>query len=161
MPSIKDRSSLVTPVAAVPGASGPVVLATLALRPDPTAEQMAIDSCLEAGAPLILVNAVQIPMYPTTMIVAGASAMVLPHEDDRVAVRAAGDRIAALGIPVEVVGLFSSRPVKAIVRLLGERNAALLIFGPLLSEVGRLRLRTATRRLRRDANCLVWVAPDG
>ena len=111
MPSIKDRSSLVTPAAAVPGASGPVVLATLALRPDPTAEQMAIDSCLEAGAPLILVNAVQIPMYPTTMIVAGASAMVLPHEDDRVAVRAAGDRIAALGIPVEVVGLFSSRPV--------------------------------------------------
>ena len=78
MPSIKDRSSLVTPAAAVPGASGPVVLATLALRPDPTAEQMAIDSCLEAGAPLILVNAVQIPMYPTTMIVAGASAMPRP-----------------------------------------------------------------------------------
>ena len=45
--------------------------------------------------------------------------------------------------------------------LMGVIAAALLIFGPLLSEVGRLRLRTATRRLRRDASCLVWVAPDG
>ncbi|MCX6369775.1 MAG: universal stress protein [Solirubrobacterales bacterium] len=161
MPSIKDRSSLVTPSAPIAGASGPVVLATLALRPDPTAEQMAIDSCLDAGAPLILVNAVQLPMYPTTMLVLGPAATVLPHEDDRVAVSEAADRIAALGIPVELVGLFSPRPVQAVLKLLTQRNAALLVFGPLLSEVGRLRMRTATRRLRRDASCLVWVAPDG
>ena len=34
----------------------PVVLATMSVRVDPSAERMAIDSALEAGAPLILVN---------------------------------------------------------------------------------------------------------
>ena len=161
MASIKDRSTTIAPPTAVPGASGPVVLATLALRPDPTAVDMAISSCLEAGAPLIVVNAVQIPFYPTTMMVSGLSGMVLPHEDDRVEVRAVADRIAELGIPVEVVGLFSPRPVKSLVGFVAQRNAALLVFGPLLEKVGKIRMRTATRRLRRDVGCLVWVAPDG
>jgi len=161
MSSIRDHSSLLAPPVAIAGASGPVVLATLALRPDPTAEQMAIDSCLDAGAPLLLINAVRLPLYPTTMMVGGLGAMVLPHEDDREAVMASAERIAALGIEVEVIGLLTPRPVAGMLELATERSAALLIFGPLLTKVGRFTMRRASKRIRRDAGCLVWIAPDG
>lgn len=139
----------------------PVLLGTLALRPDPTAEEMAINSCLDAHSPLLIVNSVQLPPYPTTMMVGGLGAMVLPHEDDREAIAECADRIASLGIEVETVGLFTPRPVRSLLDLAQRRNPGLLIFGPLLSGVGSLRMRLAARRIRRDAPCLVWIAPDG
>ena len=52
-------------------------------------------------------------------------------------------------------------PVKALLEVLRERDAGLLVFGPHLGLVGRLRFRRAARRVRREADCLVWVAPDG
>ena len=41
----------------------PVVLGTLSVRPDPTAEDMAVGSALEAGVPLLVVNVVRLPPY--------------------------------------------------------------------------------------------------
>ena len=162
MPAVRDRQADISlPEAPVARARRPVILGTLALRPDPTAEQMAINSCLDSGSPLVIVNSVQLPPYPTTMMVGGLGAMVLPHEDDREAVAQCADRIASLGIDVETVGLFTPRPVRALLDFAGRRSPGLLIFGPLLSEIGRLRMRLAERRIRRDATCLVWVAPDG
>lgn len=162
MPAVRDRQADITlPEAPVARARRPVVLGTLALRPDPTAEQMAINSCLDSGSPLVIVNSVQLPPYPTTMMVGGLQAMVLPHEDDREAVSECADRIASLGVEVETVGLFTPRPVRALLDFAGRRSPGLLIFGPLLSEIGRLRMRMASRRIRREAPCLVWVAPDG
>ena len=149
------------PLAPVARSRRPVVLGTLAVRPDPTAEEMAINSCLDAGSPLVIVNSVQLPPYPTTMMVGGLGAMVLPHEDDREAVAQCADRIASLGIEVETVGLFTPRPVRSLIEFTGKRNPGLLIFGPLLTGIGRLRMRLAARRIRREAPCLVWVAPDG
>jgi hypothetical protein len=48
-----------------------------------------------------------------------------------------------------------------LLEVVRERNAGLLVFGPDLRLTGRLRFRLAARRLRREANCLIWVAPDG
>jgi hypothetical protein len=161
MVKTRDDSSLAANLPGIVGASGPVVLGTLSLRPDPSAEQMAIASCLDAAAPLVFVNAVQLPPYPTTMMVGGLGAMVLPHEDDREAVVESAERIAALGIEVELIGLLTPRPVRGLLELAQERGAALIVFGPLLSKVGRIRMRRAARRIRREAGCLVWIAPDG
>ena len=161
MAHTRDDSSTVVNPSAIAGASGPVVLATLSMRPDPSAEQMAIDSCLDSGAPLLFVNAIQLPPYPTTMMVGGFGAMVLPHEDDREAVVESAERIAALGIEVELIGLLTPRPVKGLLKLAHERGAALIVFGPMLPKVGRIRMRRAARRIRREAGCLVWIAPDG
>ena len=155
MVKTRDDSSLVVNPSTIVGASGPVVLGTLSLRPDPSAEQMAI------GAQLLFVNAVQLPPYPTTMMVGGLGAMVLPHEDDREAVVESAERIAALGIDVELIGLLTPRPVRGLLELAQERGAALIVFGPLLSKIGRIRMRRAARRIRREAGCLVWIAPDG
>lgn len=51
--------------------------------------------------------------------------------------------------------------MRALLEVVSERDAGLLVFGPDLDWVGRLSFRRAARRVRRDADCLVWVAPDG
>jgi nucleotide-binding universal stress UspA family protein len=139
----------------------PVVLATLSVRVDPSAQQMALDSALEAGAPLILVNLLQLRNYPTTIALLGAEATVLPHEEDYEAVRATADLAAQLGIKTELLRVTSRRPVVALLEILQERDAGLLVFGPDLKRTSRWRFRSVARRVREQANCLVWVAPDG
>jgi nucleotide-binding universal stress UspA family protein len=137
-----------------------VLLATLAVRFDPSAERMALESALEAGLKLILANMLVLPPYPLTMMLASDQA-TLPHEEDLDAVRATAQRAAALGIPTELLRISSRRPAKALIELAREREAGLLVFGPDLARTPRRRFRAAARLVRREAGCLVWVAPDG
>jgi hypothetical protein len=51
--------------------------------------------------------------------------------------------------------------VTALLALARDRDAGLLVFGPDRSRIPGRRFRAASRRVRRDAPCLVWVAPDG
>jgi hypothetical protein len=51
--------------------------------------------------------------------------------------------------------------VRALLAIAAEREAGLLVFGPDGGTARRWRFRAAARRVRRDAPCLVWVAPDG
>jgi nucleotide-binding universal stress UspA family protein len=139
----------------------PVVLATLSVRVDPSAERMAIDSALEAGVPLILVNLLRLRNYPMTIVLAGPEATTLPHEEDLDAVRETAARAAQLGIKTELLRVTSKRPIAALMEVLHERDAGLLVFGPDLSRTSRWRFRAAARRVRAEADCLVWVAPDG
>jgi Universal stress protein family len=143
-----------------PSRSRPVLLATLSVRVDPSAERMAVASALEAGVKLILANMLTLPPYPMTVMLAPEYA-TLPHEEDLDAVRQTARRAAALGIPTELLRVSSPRPVKALLELAGDRDAGLLVFGPDRSGITRRRFRAAARRVRRDAPCLVWVAPDG
>ena len=137
-----------------------MLLATLSVRVDPSAERMAIDSALETGAKLIVANMLVLPPYPLTFMLAPEFA-TLPHEEDRDAVRATADRAAALGIATELLRVSSRRPVTALLELAGERESGLLVFGPDPALTPRRRFRAAARRVRRDAACLVWIAPDG
>jgi hypothetical protein len=138
----------------------PVLLATLSVRVDPSAERMALESALEAGVKLIIANMLVLPPYPLTFMLA-REYMTLPHEEDLEAVRATAERAAALGIPTELLRVSSRRPMKALLELVQEREAGLLVFGPDLSLTSRRRFRAAERLVRREAGCLVWVAPDG
>ena len=139
----------------------PVVLATLQVRVDPTAERMAIDSALEAGVPLVLVNILRFRPYPTTLLLVGPEGMNLPHEEDLEAVRATAARAAELGVKTELLRVTTRRPVQALLEIVAERDAGLLVFGPDLKLTSRLRFRSLARRLRRNASCLIWIAPDG
>jgi nucleotide-binding universal stress UspA family protein len=138
----------------------PVVLATLSVRVDPRAERMAIDSALEVGAPLIIANMLTLPPFPTTIMLAREYA-TLPHEEDLEAVRATARRAAALGIRTELLRISSMRPLAALIELIRERSAALLVLGPDAKRTPRWQLWLAARRVRRDAACLVWIAPGG
>jgi len=138
----------------------PVLLGTLSVRVDPRAERMAIDSALEAGVRLIVANMLGLPPYPLTVTLTPEFA-TLPHEEDLEAVRATAARAAGLGIPTELLRISSRRPVTALLELACEREAGLLVFGPDLARTPRRRFRAAARRVRREAGCLVWIAPDG
>ena len=143
--------------AAVKGMARPVVLATLAVRVDPDAERMALESALEAGASLIVANLLLLPPYPATIMLAREYA-TLPHEEDLEEVRATARRAAALGIRTELLRISSPRPLRAMLELVRDRNAGLLVFGPDRLRLGRWRFRSAARTVRRDAPCLLWIA---
>jgi Universal stress protein family len=140
--------------------ASPVLLATLAVRIDLRAEAMAIDSALETGARLIVANMLELPPYPLTFMLAPEYA-TLPHEEDLGAVRGTAERAAASGVRTELLRVTSPRPVRALLELVSERGAGLLVFGPDRSVTPRLRFRAAARRVRRDAACLVWITPGG
>jgi nucleotide-binding universal stress UspA family protein len=161
MPLLRDRGRRAAERAGTePSSARPVLLATLSVRVDPSAERMALESACEAGVKLILANMIVLPSYPMTFILAAAYT-TLPHEEDLDAVRATAARAAALGIPTELLRISSRRPVTALLELVRERDAGLLVFGPDISLTPRWRFRAAARAVRRKADCLVWVAPDG
>ncbi len=136
------------------------MLATLSVRIDPSAERMASDSALDAGVPLIIANMITMRAYPTTMMLA-PQYLTLPHEEDLEAVRATAQRAAARGIKTELLRITSRHPLAELIELVRERKAGLLVLGPDVSRTSRWHLRFAARRVRRDAPCLVWIAPDG
>jgi nucleotide-binding universal stress UspA family protein len=161
MPKLRDRHDALTDGQAGRTAARPVMLATLQVRVDPSAERMAIDSALEAGVPMLLVNLIRLPPYATTMILMGPEHTTLPHEEDLDEVRATAQRAADLGVKTELLRVRTPRPVRALLEVASERDAGLIVFGPHLGRVGRMRFKRAAKRIRRDAACLVWVAPDG
>jgi hypothetical protein len=161
MPKLRDRHEDVTPVGTEPTRARPVILATLSVRVDPSAERMAIDSALEAGVPLIIANLLPFRPYPTTFGLLGVEGLTLPHEEDLDAVRTTAERAGKLGVKTELLRVTTRHPVRALLELISERDAGLLVFGPDLSRTGRWRFRAVAWRVRRQADCLVWVAPDG
>jgi hypothetical protein len=161
MPQLRDRRDDTTRIPREPTGARPVVLATMAVRVQPSAERMAIDSAIEAGVPLLVVNLIPLPPYVRTMVLIGPAGTTLPHEEDLEAVRATARRAAELGVKTELLRVRTRHAARALLEVLQERDAGLLVFGPDLGMLGRLRFRAAARRLRRDAGCLVWIAPDG
>jgi nucleotide-binding universal stress UspA family protein len=145
---------------ALGGRARPVVLGTLSVRVHPNAERVALESAAEAGVPLIIANMIALPAYPMTMILA-PQYTTLPHEEDLDAVRETAARAAQRGIVTELLRVSSRHPVGALLELVSEREAGLLVFGPDLKRTSRWRFRYAARMVRKRAPCLVWVAPDG
>jgi hypothetical protein len=160
-PQLRDRGDVLTRTPAEPTRARPVLLATMAVRVHPSAERMAIDSAIEAGVDLLVVNLIPLPPYPRTIMLVGAEGTTLPHEEDLDALRETAQRAADLGVHTELLRVRTRHAVKALMEVATERDAGLIVFGPHLGLVGRLRFRWTARRVRRDAPCLVWVAPDG
>src|SRR5262245_14068073 len=85
---VKDRSRSDELAGTERGDGAPVGLGTLSCRIDPEAEQMAIESALQAGSRLLVTNVVHLENYPSTVMLLGPAAATLPHEEDLEAVRA-------------------------------------------------------------------------
>src|SRR4051794_14327140 len=161
MAEVRDRDRTAAPRQAAPTRARPVVLGTLSVRIDPSAEEMAVASALEAGVPLIVANMLPLPPYPATVMLVGPGGATLPHEEALDEGRAAAARAAGPGIPTPPPRVSSRPPLRALPPPVPERDAGLLVFGPSAGRIRGPRLRAAARRVRRDAPCLVWIAPDG
>jgi ribonuclease D len=87
--------------------------------------------------------------------------LTLPHEEDLEEVRATARRAAALGIKTELLRITSRRPLTSLIELIRERRPGLVVLGPDVRRTSRLMLWLAARRVRRQADCLVWIVPEG
>ena len=135
-----------------------MVLATLAVRFDPEAERIAVDSALEARRALVVVNAIVAKPYPCTMRLLGPGAATLPDEEDLEPVRATAHRAGALGIRTQLLRVTSSRPVRAVLEIAEEQRACLLVFGPDRSRIRERKFNRAVAQIRANATCLLWTA---
>lgn len=131
------------------------MLATLGAPFDERAASVAVDSAVEVGESLFVVNAVEVLLAPCSLM--------LGYDEpesaaDASALRAPAELARALGVHVERVRLRSPHPVDALLEFACDRRAGLLVFGP---DRGRMRGRTyrkAARAVRDRAPCLVWLA---
>jgi hypothetical protein len=157
---LRDRPAVPTPSTAPARDSStrPVVLATMAVPFEPDAFRVALGAAIESRALLIVVDAVELPLWPQSIATRHADNEL---EADRACIRERVDQAVALGLTVEHLRVRSPHPVDALLEVTGERDAGLLVFGP---DRARLRPRTfarMVRRIRRRASCLLWVAGEG
>jgi nucleotide-binding universal stress UspA family protein len=133
------------------------MLATLEVPFEPEAAACAVDSAVESGQPLIVVNVVEVLLAPAAIALGYGDVDDTP--EDAAALAAPALLAHSLGVAVERLRVRSPHPVDALLEVASERAPGLLVFGP---DRGRLRARTyrkACRAVRERAGCLVWL-PD-
>jgi Universal stress protein family len=142
-----------------PGAARgrPVMLATLDVPFDSRAVVFAVDSAVELGQRLIVANFVEQEPLPLSAMMGYDD---LPYTPEMAESLAEPVRLAiSLGIRVARLRVKSFRPVRAMVEVVAEENAGLLVFGPDRSRIRRLRYRRAARAIRLGVTALIWL-PD-
>jgi nucleotide-binding universal stress UspA family protein len=135
----------------------PVLLATLEAPLLEDAARLGVDSAVETGQPLLVVNAVETILAPCGLVL-GYDYITPP--DVEASLRAPAELAHGLGVSVERFCLRSTRPVDALLSFAGERSAGLLVLGPDRTRISRRRYRRAARKIRDGAPCLVWLAPE-
>jgi len=153
-PSLRDHSGHVTRQLVAGTAARPVVLATLEAPLTAEAATVAVDAAVESGEPLVVVNAVESSLAPCGLML-GYDSIVPPDVEE--SLRAPADLAHSLGVSVERIRLRSPRPVEALLELVAERAPGLLVLGPDPSRIRSRRLRKATKRIRAEVTCLVWL----
>jgi len=134
-------------------ASRPVLLATLDVPFSEEAAAFAVDSAVENGQPLVLVNAAEV--LPTTYTLLGYG--YVEREDLQAALTKPAELARSLAVPVERLRVCSPHPVAALLEIVAERDPAVLVFGPDRRHLSSRRYRRAERAVRERATCLVWT----
>jgi nucleotide-binding universal stress UspA family protein len=140
------------------GGGGPVVLATLAVPFDMEAARVAVQAALETNVKLIVLDAVERPWWPQALTMRYAD---LEEAEDRDEISRFAHQVAALGLEVEHLRVPSPKPVEALLEVVAERRAGLLVLGPDRSRFKPRRFARMARRIRKRASCLLWVAGEG
>jgi hypothetical protein len=150
--TLRRRSS--HEVLSAPSSAGrPVLLATLDVPFSEEATTFAVDSAVENGQPLLLVNAAEV--LPTTYTILGYG--YVERDSLQEALRKPAELARSLAVPVERLRVCSPHPVAALLEVVAERNPAVLVFGPDRAHLGKRRYRRAERAVRERAPCLVWT----
>lgn len=144
---------------AVPrGAAGrPVVLATMGVPFEEEASVFAVDSAVEAGQALIVVNVTRLePLSLSVRLGYDALEEFTPEVSG--SLRRAAALAVSLGVKVERLRIRSPRPVTALLELVAERRPGILVFGPERQAMGIRRYARAAERIRSESPCLVWLS---
>lgn len=152
----RPRVTGVEPHATTAGRTRPVVVATLEAPLVEEAALLAVDSAVEAGQPLLVVNAVESILAPCGLVL-GYDYVTPPDVEE--SLRGPATLAHSLGVEVERFCLRSPRPVDALLEFVVERGSGLLVVGPDRTRISGRRYRRASRKIRDRAPCLVWFAP--
>jgi len=143
-----------TDVSVLSSANRPVLLATLDVPFADEAIVFAVDSAVETGQPLIVVNAAEVQPTPWSLLGYG----YIEREDLQEELRKPAELAQSLSVWVEWLRVCSPHPVDALLEVVAERNPGLLVFGPDWSRLKPRRYRRAAKKIRERATCLVWLA---
>jgi len=149
----RERTS--ADVAAPPDGAHPVMLVTFDVPFEREATEIAVDTAVESGQSLIIVNAAEVPLGPISLSMGYEYVGTEEVED---ALQAPTALALQLGTEVERIRLCSPRPIEALLELVAERRPGLLVVGP---DRTRMRKRTyakLAKKIRARAACLVWLA---
>ena len=138
------------------GARRPVLLATLDVPFEEDATVFAVDSAVESGQPLLVVNVAEV--LPTRWTLVGYGYLERPELQDEL--RRPAELAHSLAVNVERLRVCSPHPIDALLELVAERNPGVLVFGPDRSCLRRRTYERAARRIRERSSCLVWLASD-
>lgn len=136
----------------------PVLLGTLGVPFHPQATAFAVDSAVEGGRPLVVVNVVELLLAPQSVVLGYAHLDDTP--EDAAALRAPAELAHSLGVRVERLRVASPHPVDALLELVAERSPGLLVFGPDRARMRGRAYRRAAKAVRERAPCLVWLPDD-
>lgn len=135
------------------------MLATLGVPLDPTASTFAVDSAVETGRELIVVNVTRLEPLRLS-IVMGYDALPELTPEVSASLRRSTELARSLGVHVERLRIRSPRPVTALLELVRERHPGMLVFGPDRKALRERPYRRAVRAVRESVTCLVWVPND-
>ena len=156
MPVLQQQQRPQAPAGPGTGRGRPVLLATLDVPFDEAAVVFAVDSAVELGQRLIVANFVEQEPLPLSVMMGYDD---LPYTPEMAASLAEPVRLAlSLGVNVARLRVKSFRPVRAMVEVVAEENAGLLVFGPDRSRIRQLRYRRAARVIRSSVTALIWLA---
>jgi nucleotide-binding universal stress UspA family protein len=132
------------------------MLATLDVPFDADAVAFALDSAVELGQPLVVVNVVERAPLPLSAMLGYEDLPASPEMERSLAEPA---RLAvSLGVHVTRLRVKSLHPVPALLEVVAEQDAGLLVFGPDRSRMSRLRYWRAARAIRSSVTTLIWLA---
>jgi nucleotide-binding universal stress UspA family protein len=131
-----------------------VLLATLDVPFSEEATAFAIDSAVENGQPLILLNVAEV--LPTAYTLLGYG--YVEREELQQVLRKPAEIARSLAVPVERLRVCSPHPLDALLEVVAECNPAVLVFGPDRRRLSRRAYGKAATRIRERAACLVWLA---
>jgi nucleotide-binding universal stress UspA family protein len=136
-----------------PSATRPVLLATLDAPLLAEASRMAVEAAVEAGQPLLIVNAVETTLSRLDLTFGYVATPAVEESLNEPALLA-----RALGVRTRRFCLRSPRPVDALLEFASDREVGLLALGPDPEAMRRRRYRRCVGKIREQAPCLVWVA---
>jgi len=132
------------------------MLATLDVPFDAGAVALALDSAVELGQRLVVANFVERAPLPLSAMLGYEDLPATPEMEQSLAEPA---RLAvSLGVQVTRLRVRSLHPVPALVEVVAEQDAGLLVFGPDRSRMPRLRYWRAARAIRSSVTALIWMA---
>ncbi|HUA43504.1 MAG TPA: universal stress protein [Streptosporangiaceae bacterium] len=134
----------------------PVMLATLEVPFASDAVAFAVDTAVELGQRLIIANFVERAPLPLSAMLGYDDLPDPPELTDSLV--APATLAQSLGLEVTRLRVKSLHPIPAMLEVISEQGAGLLVFGPDRRKIARLLYWRAVRAIRSKVTVLVWLA---